>query len=207
MCAIVFFQSSSYHLVIIHPVWSVSCNCIKRCILPTYFRQQTWWRHQMETFSALLALCAGNSPVTGEFPHKLGQWHGAWCVFLICAWTNGCIINRYVCDLWRHRAHYDGTVINIKQQDKPMWTCPISTWSNTPLIIRVQKALYNFRGEILLYESERWYFRFGIFISAEITTWVSNYTLCLWDVITHPCFPFDGGLIKSQLKWKMKTYE
>ena len=26
-----------------------------------------WWRHQMETFSALLALCAGNSPVTGEF--------------------------------------------------------------------------------------------------------------------------------------------
>ena len=28
----------------------------------------SWWRHQMETFSALLDLCAGNSPVTGEFP-------------------------------------------------------------------------------------------------------------------------------------------
>ena len=28
----------------------------------------TWWRHQMETFSGLLALCAGNSPVSGEFP-------------------------------------------------------------------------------------------------------------------------------------------
>ena len=27
-----------------------------------------WWRHQMETFSALLAICAGNSPVHGEFP-------------------------------------------------------------------------------------------------------------------------------------------
>ena len=27
-----------------------------------------WWRHQMEILSALLALCAGNSPVTGEFP-------------------------------------------------------------------------------------------------------------------------------------------
>ena len=25
-------------------------------------------RHQMETFSALLAICAGNSPVSGEFP-------------------------------------------------------------------------------------------------------------------------------------------
>ena len=28
----------------------------------------TWLRHQMKIFSALLALCAGNSPVTGEFP-------------------------------------------------------------------------------------------------------------------------------------------
>ena len=28
----------------------------------------TWWRHEMETFSALLAICAGNSPVPGEFP-------------------------------------------------------------------------------------------------------------------------------------------
>ena len=27
-----------------------------------------WWRHQMEIFSALLAICEGNSPVTGEFP-------------------------------------------------------------------------------------------------------------------------------------------
>ena len=27
----------------------------------------TWRCHQMETFSALLAICAGNSPVTGEF--------------------------------------------------------------------------------------------------------------------------------------------
>ena len=30
----------------------------------------SWWRHQMEPFSALLALCAGNSPVTGEFPSQ-----------------------------------------------------------------------------------------------------------------------------------------
>ena len=27
-----------------------------------------WWRHQMETFSALLAMCAGNSSVSGEIP-------------------------------------------------------------------------------------------------------------------------------------------
>ena len=29
-----------------------------------------WWRHQMEAFSALLALCAGNPPITGEFPSQ-----------------------------------------------------------------------------------------------------------------------------------------
>ena len=28
----------------------------------------SWWHHQMETFSALLVICAGNSPVPGEFP-------------------------------------------------------------------------------------------------------------------------------------------
>ena len=33
----------------------------------------TWtsrWRHQMETFSVLLAFCAGNSPVPSEFPSQ-----------------------------------------------------------------------------------------------------------------------------------------
>ena len=33
-------------------------------------RDRSWWRHQMETFSMLLALCAGNSPVTSEFPSQ-----------------------------------------------------------------------------------------------------------------------------------------
>ena len=30
--------------------------------------ESSWWRHQMETFSALLAICAGNSPVPAKFP-------------------------------------------------------------------------------------------------------------------------------------------
>ena len=34
----------------------------------------TWWCHQMELFSALLALCAGNSPVTGEFLRGIHRW-------------------------------------------------------------------------------------------------------------------------------------
>ena len=39
--------------------WFV-CNLLL-CIPPS------WWRHQMETFCSLLALCAGNSTVPGEF--------------------------------------------------------------------------------------------------------------------------------------------
>ena len=38
------------------------CASIVKC--PPF----SWWRHQMETFSALLAICPGNSPVSGEFP-------------------------------------------------------------------------------------------------------------------------------------------
>ena len=34
-----------------------------------------WWRHQMQTFSALLAIYARNSPVTGEFPAQRPVTH------------------------------------------------------------------------------------------------------------------------------------
>ena len=36
-----------------------------------WLARKTWLHHQMETFSALLALCAGNSPVYGEFPARI----------------------------------------------------------------------------------------------------------------------------------------
>ena len=43
----------------------VICHVLRRASYSVSI--PTWWRRQMETFSALLALCAGNSPVTGEF--------------------------------------------------------------------------------------------------------------------------------------------
>ena len=66
---------------------------------------EPWWRHQMETFFALLALCAGNSPVPVNSPHK-GQWRGALMFSLICVWINGWVNNREAGDLRRHRGHY-----------------------------------------------------------------------------------------------------
>ena len=47
---------------------SLSCPTIHHVITEMCACVNTWWRHQMETFSALLALCAGNSPFPGELP-------------------------------------------------------------------------------------------------------------------------------------------
>ena len=79
------------------PDWIISHNC------------STWWCHQMETFSALLAICAGNSPVTGEFPAQRPvtwsfdvffdlrrnkplskQWWGWWFKMLSCPLWSHC---------------------------------------------------------------------------------------------------------------------
>ena len=84
--------------------------CITKTLNPTWDKwYDIWWRHQMETFSTLLAICAGNSPVTGEFPAQRPvtrsldvffdlrlnkrlskQWWGWW-------------FETPLCPLWRHR--------------------------------------------------------------------------------------------------------
>ena len=46
-------------------IWGINVRCCWQALF-----ERTWWRHQMETFSALLAICAGNSPVPGEFPFQ-----------------------------------------------------------------------------------------------------------------------------------------
>ena len=71
---------------------------------------ETWWRHQMETFSASLGLCPGNEPVTGEFPSQRPVTR-SFDVSFICAWTNGWVNNREAGDLRRHHTHYDVIVI------------------------------------------------------------------------------------------------
>ena len=70
-----------------------------------------WWRHQMEPFSALLTLCAGNSPVTGEFPSQRPVTRNFDVFFHLCL-INGWVINRKTGDLRRHRAHYDVIVMD-----------------------------------------------------------------------------------------------
>ena len=69
----------------------------------------TWWRHQMETFSALLAICAGNSPSFDVFYDlRLNK--------RIKGWVN----NGEAGDLRRHRAHYDVIVMMARYANASM---------------------------------------------------------------------------------------
>ena len=62
----------------------------------------------MEAFSALLAICAGNSPVPGEFrTHRPVSFD----VFFDLSLNNGWVNNGEAGDLRRYRSHYDVTVM------------------------------------------------------------------------------------------------
>ena len=75
-----------------------------------YGLKMAWWRHQMETFSALLAICAGNSTVTGEFPTQRPVTR-SFDVSLTYACINGRVNNGESGDFRRHRTNYDVTVM------------------------------------------------------------------------------------------------
>ena len=67
-----------------------------------------WWSHQMETFSTLLALCGGNSPVTGEFSTQRPVTRSFDVCFDLCLnkqlskQSRRRWIETPSCSLWRH---------------------------------------------------------------------------------------------------------
>ena len=73
-------MTTLHNLSITRPAFIYQIEILTICNFGSHYRQLfvnlfpksvdwfSWWRHQMETFSALLAICAGNSPVPGEFP-------------------------------------------------------------------------------------------------------------------------------------------
>ena len=66
----------------------------------------------MEAFSALLALCVGNSPVTSEFPtQRPVMW--SFDVFFDLNLNEQTVNNRNAGDLICHHAHYDITVLGL----------------------------------------------------------------------------------------------
>ena len=101
----------------------------------------SWWRHQMETFSALLAICAENSPVHGEFPRQRPvtrsfdvffdqhpnkrlskQWWGWWFETLSCP-------------LWRHRNVNLSFLADINFQDGKPYGFPGDHQQNAAMLL------------------------------------------------------------------------
>ena len=86
--------------------YTLPATGVEYLILDIY---HTLWRHQMETFSALLAICAGNSPVTGEFPTQRPVTRSFDVYFDLCpnerlskqSW--GWWFETLSRSLWRHR--------------------------------------------------------------------------------------------------------
>ena len=75
-----------------------------------------WWRHPMEAFFALLAFCAGISPVTGEFPT---QWPVPRSFDIFLALRLSKRLNKQSKrrwfktpsrSLWRHSNDYDNSI-------------------------------------------------------------------------------------------------
>ena len=71
----------------------------------------------MEPFSALLAICAGNSPVPGEFPAQrpVTRSFDVFFDLRLNLWVN----NREAGDLRRYRTNYDVIVMTKPQRKLP----------------------------------------------------------------------------------------
>ena len=95
------FQGNVYlniQYTVSHRVFTI---CIFEIPATWYNEFTTWWRHQMEAFSALLAICAGNStqrPVTWSFD--------IYCDLRLnkrlCKQSRGWWFETLLCPLWRH---------------------------------------------------------------------------------------------------------
>ena len=87
----------------------ISLLKLMRSVYLFYHQLCSWWRHQMETFSALLAICAGNSPVPGEFPAQrpVTRSLDVFCDLRLNKRLNkqwwGCWFETPSPPLWRHR--------------------------------------------------------------------------------------------------------
>ena len=101
--------------------------------------QNAWWRHQMETFSALLAICAGNSPVPGEFPAQRPVTR-SFDVFFDLLWINGSVNNREAGDLRRYRTHCDVTVMYTSEMENFYYhyivANPGPVFKNIPCVVK-----------------------------------------------------------------------
>ena len=143
----------------------------------------------MEAFSALLALCVGNTPVNGEFPLQRPVMRTLvflWCVSIhaVKQTVEWSVIWVYMMFMWRHRN--DWTIIVARNpSDATITSLTVQTVSlcNNPWS--------QFRW--LQYNSSE-------FENSEyICNHTPHFSVCL---VTHTCPNFSGGLFKPPMKLK-----
>ena len=123
-------------------LWASINQAIRRLARKFALHQitNTWWRHQMETYSASLAICSGKSPLPGEFPAQRPVTQ-SFDFSLVCVRINGWVNNRETGDLRRHRAHYDVIVMMFIIRKREYW---VTVDSQTGIWIQHFKTIYCF---------------------------------------------------------------
>ena len=147
----------------------------------------------METFSALLAICAGNSPVPVNSPHK-GQWGGALMVSLICVWISGWVNNPEAGDLKCYHAHYDIIVmINSASLVRSLthWGRAMHICVSKLTIIASDNDLFPGRRQSIIWTND------GILLIGPLGTNFSE----IWSKI-HPFSFCKMHLKTSSAKWR-----
>ena len=141
----------------------------------------------MGTFSKLLTICVGTSPVTGEFPEQRPVKR-SFDVF----WINGWVNNREACDLRRHAPHYAVTIMtwqgSLGITDTGPWRLQ-NTIKSKPgthflgLVFRTMsesklKWFNHYQGHI----KRRWkyclYHLPRMFLSTDFAFWITDWTCC-----------------------------
>ena len=157
---------------------------IDRCCL------QAWWRHQMETFSALLALCAGNSTVPGEFPTQRPVTRSFDVNFdlrlnkLLCKQSWGWWFETLLCPLWRHSNGDEPNryiKVAVKINEVTWAWCDPAVWVGNPVRVMFGQRFsppFLFKNQLLPRST-------GYTVKCFIlTSWVTN--LCN-EIYSHFC--------------------
>ena len=93
-----------------------------------------WWRHQMETFSALLAICAGNSPASGEFPAQRPVTRCFDVFFDLCLnkrlrkQSRGWWFETLSRPLWRHRSVFFSVGSDLDDTQRAFFFIGLLIW-------------------------------------------------------------------------------
>ena len=98
------FQGIGFHVIKIRGSFDRDSHTGKR---------ESWLCHQMEAFSALLALCVGNSPVTVEFPSQKPVTRNFDVFSGLCLQKQLSKQPKRRWFLRRHPDHYDVTVMSL----------------------------------------------------------------------------------------------